>query len=190
MGKYDKQVCDSIYCFELNPNTDVSSINDIIQTNYIIVRDYYAASIAKINVISMLVNLKLQYMNDNYIDILDSYINEMSNSIEHTEEEAINSIIKIGSCALTAISLLSSISETQIRKEAYELYSKKTSAYNDVWYVRGMEGICVDINRKIARINSILSNESNCCDGETLIDTFMDTLIFSSFLLVGAKFFK
>lgn len=189
MGKYDKEVKESIIAFCLLSDISIENINDIIQKNYNIIKDYYMTSISIRDVKSILLSLKNVVDRDEINNIIDYHIGEMECGKNSSEKDVIESIILLGSVALTAIVEMTNDGEAKVKEQAYKLYDKKTTAYNDVWYVRGIEGICVDINRKVARINSIYTKQSTCCDGEMLVDTFMDTLIFSAFLLVGAKYF-
>lgn len=182
MGKYDSEIKNSIFSFSVLEKTDIQDINNTIQYNYEIVKNYYTQSFSLNEVLLMLEDIKSSYYSGMIIEEIERKINEMRKSVPYSKKDVSGSIYKIGCAALTALVVLSEQSDITIKQQAFALYERKNASYNDVWYVRGIEGVCVDINRKISRLNSIIMNQGVISDDETLTETFIDTFVFAAFL--------
>ena len=70
--------------------------------------------------------------------------------------------------------------------ECWNIHVNKNHLYQDGWYKNGLFGIFYDINRKIARLNSIIDNNLDDCV-ETKKDTYLDLLNYCIMFSSGLK---
>lgn len=187
MGKYDVEVENTIFSFQNKSTNDINYTNKEIQTSYKIVNQYYMCTVTKNDVLRLIDELEKAYIDNTFHNkvskLRQKYIGE--STIE--KSEVVFHIKNIGDYSLTLMTELTKKERNELLKMAYQVYQLKNSSYNDVWYKRGTSGVCVDINRKIVRIDSILA-KNQISDGETLFDTALDTLVFSAFMYVSATY--
>lgn len=189
MGKYDCEIKSSLCSFQILPTRDIKELNILIQNSYKIIYNHCNQHISNIELLSILQELKVAYYNNCFLEIIENKIEKTKNLDSFSKSDMEKPICDIGSATLSIVSILNHESKDNIVRQTLDLYERKNASYNDIWYVRGMEGICIDINRKIVRLNSIIGDHHKIIDGETLFETCIDTLLFSAFLLTSYNIF-
>lgn len=188
-GKYDDEIKTVLFSFTPTELTNLSDINKKIQECYKLISQYYMCTVT-LNEVQAILAAFEQELNDTekLKELIKKYKNQYSSNTVLVKSEIIDAIQILGNNALTLLCVISGKSDEEIKQELLELYQVKNPSYNDVWYERGTPGVCVDINRKVSRLQAVIDTKVDIVDGETVYETAKDTLLMSTFLFVSAYY--
>ena len=186
MGKYDAQIMETLNLYVLCDENNIFYKMNEIKNRFSAIKRYYQNTIDIVDFYNYLDELDSAYKNNSFLSCLERVKNSFD--IPHyTANDLADIMTEIGNCVVSCLSTLTSKSLEKIVADAYNLYDVKNSIYDDVWYKRGTRGICVDMERKISRLDVILLKDGSPKDGEVAVDTLMDTIVFCTFFIVSLK---
>ena len=78
----------------------------------------------------------------------------------------------------------------EILNKVWELYQEKNDFYGDIWPNRRESGLCLDMGRKIVRIQGFLDNSLGESTAETMLDTLLDLVNYCNLIKVYLTYIK
>lgn len=179
MGKYDDQVKKAMEKMQPIMSRDSCEAAIEVARGYQVICGSTLNSISRSQVLSDLYRLQENVENGAFQQVFKEIIDQYK---MYHSDEAISSALKIGSIILGIAKGELGIQTTDFSFKAYSKYLVKNEYYGDVWYKRGLEGVCTDMGRKIIRIRQLPKMLADSIDDA--LDNLLDTYIFCAFFLV------
>lgn len=189
MGKFDNEV-KSIYhtydTIELSSDMELlEEKNHAFAKLLMIIKDYRSRLIDKRELLSYFEQIQSSDNINNTIENIRSKI--MKDVVP--EHQLLSLLYTAAKSILSMTVYLTGKSTNEILDELYSLYMVKNTSYGDTWYGRGSYGIYTELERKVYRLNRVISEEQlSCNDYETIEDTLKDTLNYITFFIICIKY--
>ncbi|MBR0280497.1 MAG: hypothetical protein IJQ81_02765 [Oscillibacter sp.] len=175
MGKYDHEVLEKLLQAKA---TDICTLDVLILNITRAYRDMRAKVVVSLNtedVLERLLAIRKEPQTEKQKLLLDRYIDDLRNC-RYNEDEIISFLDIIVSSSLTVARILFDIEPPDIIDKAWKLYQEKNSFYGDIWYNRKETGLCIDMGRKIVRLEGLANGVLAPSAVETTIDTILDMI--------------
>lgn len=187
MGKFDKEVLYEINNFMPSNYTNCQEIYRDLLDKYETMKKLL---IVDISVPGLLRKLNIIKLSTDFIvqkQLLEQLIEELQPQL-YERDEIIGLVSNIASDCISLISIFRKIPVSEILQNVANIYVQKNGFYGDVWYGRKETGICIDMGRKVVRLEGIFDKNLSPNKEETLYDTLSDLINYCSLMTVYIKY--
>lgn len=92
--------------------------------------------------------------------------------------------------SIGTIQMSCNMKKEEILNKVWQLYQEKNNFYGDIWYNRRESGLCLDMGRKIVRIQGFADNSFGGSFAESMFDTLLDLVNYCNLVNVYLNFVK
>lgn len=92
--------------------------------------------------------------------------------------------------SIGTIQVSCNIEKEEILNKVWKLYQEKNDFYGDIWYNRKESGLCLDMGRKIVRIQGFVDNSLGESTAESMFDTLLDLVNYCNLMSVYLIYIK
>ena len=140
-------------------------------------------------ILEKLLLIKFEKDKEQQKKLFNNLISELQNNESNVNEITglLNTII---SNALSMSRTLCGIEEREMLDKVWMLYQEKNRFYGDIWYSRRETGLCLDMGRKIVRIEGFMNRSHEHTSRETIYDTMLDLVNYCILMKVYLQYIK
>ncbi len=183
MGLYDTEIKKKLFDVEIIglSNTKIM-LNNIINA-YTEMKSKLIVEIPLQDLLRMLHDIKYADTMEKQIELFEKLLCDLE---EHQYNK--NRILKllniIMANAIRIIQVSCNIEKKEILNKVWKLYKEKNNFYGDIWYNRKESGLCLDMGRKIVRIQGFVDNFLGESTTESMFDTLLDLVNYCNLMYV------
>ena len=189
MGLYDAEIKKSLFDCGI-----IESSNT--KTMLIRIIDVYEEMRSKLIVEIPLQDLLKKLLDIKYADTIEKqteYFEEMLCELkehQYTQSQILRLLDIIIVNSIGTIQVSCNMKKEEILNKVWELYQEKNDFYGDIWPNRRESGLCLDMGRKIVRIQGFLDNSLGESTAETMLDTLLDLVNYCNLIKVYLTYIK
>ena len=175
MGLYDAEIKKSLFDCGI-----IESSNT--KTMLIRIIDVYEEMRSKLIVEIPLQDLLKKLLDIKYADTIKEH--------QYTQSQILRLLDIIIVNSIGTIQVSCNMKKEEILNKVWELYQEKNDFYGDIWPNRRESGLCLDMGRKIVRIQGFLDNSLGESTAETMLDTLLDLVNYCNLIKVYLTYIK
>ena len=166
------------------------------KTMLIRIIDVYEEMRSKLIVEIPLQDLLKKLLDIKYADTIEKqteYFEEMLCELkehQYTQSQILRLLDIIIVNSIGTIQVSCNMKKEEILNKVWELYQEKNDFYGDIWPNRRESGLCLDMGRKIVRIQGFLDNSLGESTAETMLDTLLDLVNYCNLIKVYLTYIK
>lgn len=189
MGKYDSMIAKELYDAKPSASQDIKISTNCLLTAYKKLKAKVLVEIYPQDILEKLLKIKSEQDANKKNLLLNNLITELK-ADTYSESELYTLLNTIISNVLTLSKMLCGIEAQEMLDKVWALYQEKNGFYGDIWYNRRETGLCLDMGRKIVRIEGLMSETLTSSDNETICDTLLDLINYCTLMKVYLQFIK
>lgn len=191
MGRYDKEIIGTMHKFlpASEPQKSIEALARDLFNSYSLMKSML---LKEVFVPDLLRKLDSIISSNNFNDmrsLLEQLIFELQGQL-YDNNDIISLASNIAGDCISLLQILYNKTLEEIITATVKIYQNKNSFYGDVWYNRLETGICLDMGRKIIRLDHLLkkSNFENQVREESFYDTILDLINYCCLMIVFVKY--
>lgn len=176
MGKYDYEIKETLFEIDLSKASDKDeSVKNLIDTyeklkSTIFVEIYAHDILEKLQLIKAEKNRRVQQ------ELFENLVTELQHK-EYKKSDVYGFLNMIIIDALSLGNTICHLDSLEIINKVWRLYQEKNTFYGDIWYSRKETGLCLDMGRKVVRIQGLMGGLLIHIEKETILDTILDSVV-------------
>lgn len=189
MGLYDAEIKKGLFdCGIIELSNIETMLNSII--------DAYTEMKNKLIVEIPLQDLLKKLLEIKYADTIEKQIEHFEKLLydlekhQYTKKQILRLINIIMVNSIGTIQVSCDMEKKEILNKVWELYQDKNDFYGDIWYNRKESGLCLDMGRKIVRIQGFVDNSLGESTAESMFDTLLDLVNYCNLMSVYLIYIK
>ena len=183
MGLYDNEIRKSLNNIVI---VEQSSIEDMLSNIVNVYTEMKAMLIFEIpaqDLLKKLLDIKFADTPEKQKDLFEKMLCNLYDH-QYNKNETLKKINKIMVNAIGTIQKSCNMNKDEILNKVWQLYKEKNDFYGDIWYRRKESGLCLDMGRKIVRIQGFIDNSLVDSIAESMFDNLLDLINYCNLMNV------
>lgn len=183
MGLYDAEIKKSLFDVEIIALSSTKIMLNNIINAYTEMKSKLILEIPLQDLLKMLHNIKYADTIEKQKALFEKLICDLEEH-QYSRSQILRLLNIIMVNAIGTIQVLCKIEKEEILNKVWKLYKEKNSFYGDIWYNRKESGLCLDMGRKIVRIQGFVDDYLEESTDETMFDTLLDLVNYCNLMNV------
>lgn len=189
MGLYDVEIKKSLFDCGIIESSDTKTMLNRIIDSYKEMRSKLIVEIPLQDLLKKLIDIKYADTIEKQTEYFEKMLCELEEH-QYTQNQILRLLDIIIVNSIGTIQVSCNMKKEEILNKVWELYQEKNSFYGDIWYIRKESGLCLDMGRKIVRIQGFVDNSLGGSTTETMLDTLLDLVNYCNLIKVYLTYVK
>ncbi len=189
MGLYDVEIKKSLFdCGIIELSNIKTMLNRIIDT-YKEMRSKLIVEIPLQDLLKKLLDIKYADTIEKQTEYFEKMLCELEEH-QYTKNQILRLLDIIIVNSIGTIQVSCNMKKEEILNKVWKLYQEKNDFYGDIWYNRKESGLCLDMGRKVVRVQGFVDNSLGESTAETMLDTLLDLANYCNLIKVYITYIK
>ncbi len=183
MGLYDAEIKKNLFDVEITVLSNTENMLNNIINAYTEMKSKLIVEIPLQDLLRILHNIKYAETIEKRIELFEKLLCDLEEH-QYSKNQILRLLNTIMVNAIGTIQVLCKIEKKEILNKVWRLYKEKNSFYGDIWYNRKESGLCLDMGRKIVRIQGFVDDFLGESTDESILDTLLDLINYCNLMNV------
>lgn len=183
MGLYDNEIKKNLFNVEIDEPSSIENMLSNIVNVYTEMKAMLIFEIPAQDLLKKLLDIKYADTPEQQKDLFEKMLRNLYDH-QYNKTETLKKVNKLMVNAIGTIQKSCNMNKDEILNKVWLLYKEKNDFYGDIWYKRKESGLCLDMGRKIVRIQGFIDNSLVDSTAETMFDTLLDLINYCNLMNV------
>lgn len=183
MGLYDAEIKKSLFDCGVTESSNVKTMLNSIINAYTEMKSKLIVEIPLQDLMKKLLDIKYADTIEKQTEHFEKLLCDLEEH-QYTQNQILRLLDIIRVNSVGAIQVSCNMEKEEILNKVWKLYQEKNDFYGDIWYNRKESGLCLDMGRKIVRIQGFVDNSLEESTSESMFDTLLDLINYCNLMNV------
>lgn len=189
MGLYDAEIRKNLFDCEIIELSNIETMLYSIINAYTEMKNKLIVEIPLQDLLKKLLEIKYADTKERQIEHFEELLCDLEEH-QYTKNQILSLLNVIMVNSIGTIQVSCNIEKEEILNKVWKLYQEKNDFYGDIWYNRKESGLCLDMGRKIVRIQGFVDNSLGESTAESMFDTLLDLVNYCNLMSVYLIYIK
>lgn len=189
MGLYDAEIKKNLFDCEIIELANTETMLNSIINAYTEMKKKLIVEMPLQDLIKKLLEIKYADTKEKQKEHFEKLLYDLE-EYQYTQNQILGLINIIMTNSVGTIQVSCDMKKEEILNKVWELYQDKNDFYGDIWYNRKESGLCLDMGRKIVRIQGFVDNSLGKSTAEPMFDTLLDLVNYCNLMSVYLMYIK